>query len=103
MGPMRKLHNYVVHIHTSANHLTWLIEHAGKMIPLDNCTRLNSWFLMLCVALEDKVKAGLQLYVEYYEDDLKDDILSTTNGYIFVRFVISSSLSMKQLYFFKEI
>src|SRR5438045_9742877 len=77
MGPMGKLHNYVVHIHTSANRTTWFIEHAGKMIPLDNCTRWNSWFLMLCVALEDKVKAGLQLYVEYY-DDLKDDILSTS-------------------------
>ena len=75
---MGKLHNYVVHIRTSANHMTWFIECAGKMIPLDNHTRWNSWFLMLCVAPEDKVKAGLQLYVEYYEDDLKDDILSTS-------------------------
>src|SRR5438045_6506572 len=78
MGPMGKLHNYVVHIHTSANHMTWFIEHAGKMIPLDNCTRWYRWFLMLCEAREDKVKAGLQLYVEYYEDNLKDDILSTS-------------------------
>ena len=78
MGPMGKLHNYVVHIRSSANRTTWFIERAGKMVPLDNRTRWNSWFLMLCVALEDKVKAGLQLYVEHYEDDLKDDILSTS-------------------------
>jgi len=33
---------------------------------------------MLNVALEDKVKAGLQLYVEHYQDDIsKDDILTT--------------------------
>jgi hypothetical protein len=79
MGPMGKLHNHVVHIRSSANRTTWFIERAGKIIPLDNCTRWNSWFLMLCVALEDKVKAGLQLYVEHYEDDFpKDDILSTS-------------------------
>src|SRR5438045_6130080 len=54
MGPMGKLHNYVVHIHTSANHMTWFIEHAGKMIPLDNCTRWNSWVLMSCVYIEVK-------------------------------------------------
>lgn len=34
---------------------------------------------MLTVALEDKVKAGLQLYVEQYQNDIpKDDILSTS-------------------------
>jgi hypothetical protein len=75
---MGKLYNHVVHIHSSANCTTWFIEHAGRMIPLDNRTRWNSWFLMLCVALEDKTKAGLQLYVEHYEDDLKDDILTTS-------------------------
>jgi hypothetical protein len=34
---------------------------------------------MLNVALEDKVKARLQLYVKHYQDDiLKDDILTTS-------------------------
>jgi hypothetical protein len=78
MGPIGKLHNYVVHICSSANRMTWFIERASKMIPLNNWTRWNSWFLMLCVALEDKVKAGLQLYIENYEDDLKDDVLLTS-------------------------
>jgi predicted RNase H-like HicB family nuclease len=34
---------------------------------------------MLDTALEDQVKAALQLYVEHYQDDiLKDDLLTTS-------------------------
>ena len=48
------------------------------MILLDNHTKWNSWFTMLSVSLEDKVKAALQLYVEHYEKDfLREDILTT--------------------------
>ncbi|EED20078.1 hypothetical protein TSTA_033250 [Talaromyces stipitatus ATCC 10500] len=79
MGPMGKLHNNVVHIRKSANRTTWFKDRAGKIIPLDNRTSWKSWFAMLSVALEDKVKAGLQLYVEHYQDDVsKDDILTTS-------------------------
>src|SRR5450755_1765199 len=79
MGPMGKLHNNVVHIRKSANRTTWFKDRTSKIIPLDNRTRWNSWFTMLNIALEDKVKAGLQLYVEHYQDDiLKDDILTTS-------------------------
>ncbi|EED13962.1 conserved hypothetical protein [Talaromyces stipitatus ATCC 10500] len=79
MGPMGKLHNNVVHIRKSANRTTWFKDRAGKIIPLDNRTRWNSWFTMLSVALEDKVKAALQLYVEHYQDNIsKDDILTTS-------------------------
>jgi hypothetical protein len=66
MGPMGKLHNNVVHIRKSANRTTWFKDRASKIIPLNNRIRWNSWFTMLNVALEDKVKAGLQLYVEHY-------------------------------------
>ena len=66
MGPMGKLHNNVVHIRKSANHTTQFKDRAGKIIPLNNRARWNSWFTMLNVALEDKVKARLQLYVEHY-------------------------------------
>jgi hypothetical protein len=79
MGPMGKLHNHIVHIRSSANRTTWFVERAGKMVPLDNRTRWNSWFTMLNTALEDPVKAAIQLYVEHYEDDfLKDDLLTTS-------------------------
>ena len=59
MGPMGKLYNYIVYIYSLANHITWFIKHASKMVPFNNRTRWNSWFLMLCVALKDKVKARL--------------------------------------------
>jgi hypothetical protein len=39
MGLIRKLHNYIVYIRSLANCTTWFVEHASKMIPLDNCTR----------------------------------------------------------------
>jgi hypothetical protein len=79
LGPMGKLHNNIIHIYKLANYITWFKDRAGKIIPLNNHTRWNSWFTMLSVALEDKVKAELQLYVEHYQDNiLKDDILITS-------------------------
>src|SRR4051794_22846758 len=78
MGPMGKLHNIVVSIRASANHATWFKKKAGKLIPLDNRTRWNSWFSMLSAALEDNVKAALSSYVEHYQKEVsKEDILST--------------------------
>jgi hypothetical protein len=59
MGPIGKLYNYIVYIHSLANRMKWFIKRASKMVPLNNRTRWNSWFLILCVALEDKVKARL--------------------------------------------
>ena len=66
IGPMGKLHNYIVYIYSSANCTIWFVNHTGKIIPLDNRTRWNSWFNILNTALEDLVKARLQLYVEHY-------------------------------------
>jgi len=59
MGPIGKLYNYVVYIHSLANYTTWFIERTSKIIPLNNYTRWNSWFNILNVALEDNVKATL--------------------------------------------
>ena len=85
MGPLGKLHNNVVHIRSSANRTTWFKSKAKKVIPLDNRTRWNSWFNMLSVALEDQVKAGLQLYVEYYEKDISKADVLTTDDWIQLR------------------
>ena len=59
MGPMGKLYNHIVYIRSSANRTAWFTKRTGKIIPLNNRIRWNSWFLILCIALEDKVKAGL--------------------------------------------
>lgn len=85
MGPLGKLHNNVVHIRSSANRTTWFKTKAGKVIPLDNRTRWNSWFHMLSVALQDQVKAGLQLYIEHYEKDIPTADILTTNDWIQLR------------------
>ena len=76
MGPMGKLHNIVIHIRKSANCTIWFKDRAGKIIPLNNRTRWNSWFTMLNVALEDGVRGALQLYIKHYANNiLEDDIL----------------------------
>ena len=80
-----KLHNNVIHICSSANCTTWFKNKARKIILLDNCTRWNSWFNILSVALKDQVKAGLQLYIEHYEKDIPTADILTTNEWIQLR------------------
>ena len=74
MGPLGKLHNIVVHIRGSAGRTKEFKDLAGRMIPLDNRTRWNSWFHMLHVAL------GLDTSVDSYTkknfDTLKAEYLS---------------------------
>jgi len=79
IGPIGKLYNHIIYIRSSANRTAWFTERTSKMIPLNNYTRWNSWFFMLYIALEDKVKARLQLYIEHYKDNfLEDDIFLTS-------------------------
>ena len=59
MGLMGKLYNYIIYIHGLANRITWFIKRTSKIVPLNNIIRWNSWFLILYIALKDKVKAGL--------------------------------------------
>jgi hypothetical protein len=78
LGPLGKLHNLVVHIRSSANRTTWFVSNAGRMIPLDNRTRWNSWWKMISVALDPKIRTGLSLYFEKYQNKIpKEDLLST--------------------------
>ena len=68
-----QLHNIIVHIHGSPRRIDAFLEIAGRMIPLDNRTRWNSWYLMLVIALD--YKAAIDSYVEDHPD-LEDDGLS---------------------------
>jgi len=74
IGTLGKLHNIVVHIRSSAGRTKEFKDLAGRMIPLDNRTRWNSWFHMLHVAL------GLETSVDSYTkknfDTLKAEYLS---------------------------
>jgi hypothetical protein len=44
------------------------------MIPMDNCTRWNSWYEMLKVLLN--LRPAVEKYCQDHEDELEDDILS---------------------------
>ena len=80
MGVLGKLHNNVISIRASGNRTTWFRNRAGQIIPLDNRTRWNSWFLMLMIALLPDVKNSLQSYAEEYPDNLsQDDTLTIEN------------------------
>ena len=47
------------------------LELAGRKVPLDNCTRWNSWFLMLVIAVE---KAGaIDTYTKNHFPTLEAD------------------------------
>jgi hypothetical protein len=54
------MHNIVIHICGLTTWIAEFLELTSRMIPLDNCTRWNSWYLMLVIALE------LQLAIKKY-------------------------------------
>jgi hypothetical protein len=74
LGPLGKGHNIVVHIRSSAGRTAEWKELVGRMIPMDNCTRWNSWFIMLKVLL--KLEPYVVKYCIDHREELKDDILT---------------------------
>ena len=74
MGPLGKLHNIVVHIRNSAGRTKEFKDLAGRMIPLDNRTRWNSWFQMLAVA--DQKAVAIDTYSKNHFATLQADYLS---------------------------
>ena len=52
LGPFGKLHNIIVNIRGSPSQTAEFLQLAGQMIPLDNRTRWNSWYLSLVIAKE---------------------------------------------------
>ena len=80
MGPAGKLHNLVASIRSSNARYNEFVGWAGRMIPMDNDTRWNSWFLMINVALQPHIRRSIQQYFEkYFQDFDDDDFLSPTD------------------------
>jgi hypothetical protein len=74
IGPLGQAHNIVVHIRGSAGRTEEFKELAGRMIPIDNRTRWNSWFNMLVVLLN--LRPAVKKYCQDHEEELEDDILT---------------------------
>jgi hypothetical protein len=74
LGPLGKGHNIVVYIRSSAGRTAEWKELAGRMIPMDNRTRWNSWFIMLEVLL--KLEPCVVKYCIDHGEELEDDILT---------------------------
>jgi hypothetical protein len=74
MGPLGKLHNIVVHTRGSPGRTKQFKDLAGRMIPLDNRTRWNSWYHMLSIAVE--YGGAIDTYTKAHFDTLEAEFLS---------------------------
>jgi hypothetical protein len=74
LGPLGQGHNIVVYIYGSASRLEEFRKLAGRMIPMDNRTRWNSWYNMLVVLLN--LRPAIKKYCTDHKDKLEEDILS---------------------------
>jgi hypothetical protein len=75
MGPLGQAHNIVVHIRGSAGRTEEFRVLAGRLVPMDNRTRWNSWYQMLCVLLH--LRPAIELYCQNHEEELEEDILTS--------------------------
>ncbi len=74
LGPLSKGHNIVVYIRGSARRTKEFRVYTGRMIPIDNRTRWNSWYNILVVLLN--LRPAVKKYCTEYKEELKDNILS---------------------------
>lgn len=74
LRPLGKLHNIIVNIRSSASCTVEFLDLAKRMIPLDNCTRQNSWYLLLVVA--DKHVLSIDTYTKNHFAELFKDYLT---------------------------
>lgn len=75
IGAIGKLHNIVVHSRSSTQRTKDFIHYVGRMVPLDNDTRWNSWYQMISVTLQ--YRDAISLYIRDHIDSLEDDVFST--------------------------
>ena len=74
LGPLGKLYNIIVNIQGSASQTTEFLDLVGRMIPLDNCMRWNSWFKLLLVA--NKHTLSINTYTKGHFAELSMDYLT---------------------------
>ena len=62
-GPLGKLHNITVHIVCSPQRIEKFKSYSkGRILPIDNSIRWNSWFHMLDVALKEDIRLAIVVY-----------------------------------------
>jgi hypothetical protein len=74
LGALGKLYNIVVHLRASSHRTTDFKLLAERLLPIDNATRWNSWFFIICVTL--KLESAIKAYIKKHLDTLKEDYLS---------------------------
>jgi hypothetical protein len=74
LDALQKLHNIAQHIRDSTSRYQEFIDIAGRLIPLDNITRWNSWYRMLAVAL--KLNSAIDTYTKRYLTSLQESYLT---------------------------
>jgi hypothetical protein len=77
LRPFGQRHNIVVHIRGSSARTDYFRKLTGRIIPMDNRTRWNSWYNMFFIFLE--LKGMVKKYCEDYESEFKENLLSHAN------------------------
>jgi hypothetical protein len=64
----------VVYIRGSTNRIVQFIKLTGRLVPIDNRIKWNSWYKILDILLF--LRPYIKAYYQAYKEELKDDILS---------------------------
>src|SRR6266511_3206391 len=74
LGSFGKEYNIVVHIGGSSARTDVFRKLAGRLIPINNRTRWNSWYEMFLILL--LLKKKMEDYCEKYESEFEENLLS---------------------------
>jgi hypothetical protein len=75
MGLLGQAYNIVVYIRGSARRTEEFHTLAGRLIPMDNRMRWNSWYQMLLILLN--LWPAVEKYCQNHEEELEEDILTS--------------------------